>query len=65
MALYLLKRLTYITGVIAVRRGVPDILKSEKLQKKSSAFARDGDGKGWVLICKYEDRKTVYCLTTK
>ena len=65
MALYLLTRLTYITGVIAAKRGVPEILKDEDLQPKSSAFVRNGEGKGEVLIVKYEDRKMVYCLTTK
>ena len=65
LALYLLTRLTYITGVLVAKRGVPAILKAKTLQPKSSAFARNGDGKGWVFIVKYEDQKTVYCLTTK
>ena len=55
------KRNTYMTGIVRQGRGPPTMLQEEKLQKKSSSFVR----KDHVLMCKYEDRKTLYSITTK
>lgn len=54
-------RSTHMTGIIRRDRGPPQFLKDEVLHKKISSFAR----KGPVLICKYEDRKTIFSITTK
>ena len=51
----------HMTGIIRRDRGPPQFLKDEVLEKKISSFAR----KGPVLICKYEDRKTIFSITTK
>ena len=51
---------TFMTGIIARGRGPPHFLYDEVLEKKSASFVR----KAIVLICKYEDRKTIYSITT-
>ena len=61
LAYYLKARLTDITGIMLAKRGVPAQMVKEHLNKKMSTFMRKGD----ILICKYEDCKTVYSLTTR
>ena len=61
LALFLQKQDTQLTGTINKARGIPSRLKDLNLQKKSSAFMRKED----LLACKYEDRKTVYSLSTR
>ena len=62
LAHYLLTRDTMITGVVRSDRGPPNKLVITELPKKSqkSSLARNKE----ILICKYEDKKTVYCLTS-
>ena len=61
LAHFLLEHETDITGTINPLRGVPPALREVPLRKKGSAFMRSGD----ILLCKYEDRKTMYSLTTR
>ena len=61
LARVLLDRRTDITGTINTSRGIPAALKDMNLNKKQSAFMRSGD----ILCCKYEDRKSVYSMTTR
>ena len=62
LAIYLLEnRQTYMTGIVAQGRGPPLMLQAVQLQKKSSSFVRREN----YLICKYEDRKTIYSITSK
>ena len=58
---WLYERRTYFTGTINPYRGVPTFLRDEDLGRKLSSFVR----RGYVLICKYVDRKTLYSITTK
>ena len=61
LARVLLERNTDITGTINPSRGIPALLKDMDLNKKQSAFMRSDD----ILCCKYEDRKSVYSMTTR
>ena len=61
LAEFLLTENTDLTGIVKPNRGPPQFLKAEKLAKKGSSFIRRGD----VMITKYEDRKTIYALTTR
>ena len=61
LARALLEKNTDLTGVVRANRGVPEMLRDENLDKKKSSFARNGD----ILVCKYEDRKTVHNITTR
>ena len=61
LAEFLLTEKTDLTGIVKPNRGPPQLIKSQKLDKKGSSFIRRGD----VLITKYEDRKTIYALTTR
>ena len=61
LARFLLTMDTDITGTVNPLRGPPPALREIPLRKKGSAFMRCGD----VLVCKYEDRKSVYSLTTR
>ena len=54
------RRQTFMTGIVASGRGPPHVLHDEVLNRQQSSFAR----KGVVLICKYQDRKTLYAITT-
>ena len=61
LANYLLYKGTTMTGIIRPDRGVPAMLKVHRLEQKSSAFMR----KGRVLMCKYQDKKEVYSISTR
>ena len=61
LAEFLLTENTDLTGIVKPNRGPPQFLKAEKLAKKGSSFIRRGD----VMITKYEDRKTIYAITTR
>ena len=61
LARFLLEMNTDLTGTINPHRGVPVPLREEALKRRNSAFMRSGD----VLVCKYEDKKSVYSLTTR
>ena len=52
---------TTLTGTIRTNRGVPEALRDGKLKRHDSAFMRKGN----TLYCKYEDKKSVYMITTK
>ena len=52
---------TTLTGTIRTNRGVPEALRDAKLNRHDSAFMRKGN----TLYCKYEDKKSVYMITTK
>ena len=56
---YLLTVNTTLTGTIKKNRGVPQKLKKMELERDQSAFMRKGDH----LICKYQDKGEVHCLT--
>ena len=58
---YLWRRRTYLTGIINPLRGVPKVLRDFPCPLKSSYFMRFGH----QLICKYSDRKVIYCITSK
>ena len=61
LALYLDKKKTTLTGTLRADRGAPAKLRNERLQSSQSAFVRKGN----VLISKYEDKKSVYSLSTR
>ena len=61
LARALLAKKTDLTGVVRANRGVPEMLRNENLAKKNSSFPRNGN----ILVCKYEDRKTVHNITTR
>ena len=52
---------TTLTGTIRTNRGVPEGLRDAKLNRHESAFMRKDN----TLYCKYEDKKSVYMITTK
>ena len=58
---YLLTVNTTLTGTIKKNRGVPQKLKKMELERDQSAFMRKGDH----LICKYQDKGGVHCLTSR
>ena len=58
---YLLERGTVTTGTLRVDRGVPTIMKQQKVKPSQAVFARKGD----VLLVKYNDRKLVLVITSK
>ena len=57
---YLYTRKTLVRGTVRPNRGVPCSLQSVILRKGESAFKR----KGAILTVKYQDKKTVYVLST-
>ena len=61
LANFLLQHETDITGIVNPQRGPAKVLRDAPVTLKGSQFARKGD----VLITKYQDRKTIYALTTK
>ena len=61
LASYLETRNTTITGTINVQRGVPDQLVASHLAKHQTAYMRKDNN----LFVKYEDKKSVYILTTR
>ena len=61
LANFLMTKNTDITGIVNPKRGPPKILRDYPVQLKESRFVRKGD----VMITKYEDRKTLYALTTR
>ena len=61
LAEYLLTQKTHLSGIVKANRGPPQIIKDQKLTKKESRFIRRGD----IMITKYEDRKTIYAITTR
>ena len=57
---FLLMKRTLIVGTIRSNRGVPEGLRSFKMQATSTEFVRNGD----VLLTKFVDKREVYLLST-